>query len=322
MRNFLHHIFLPRESNNHRAKLLHHKSLLILLSSLLLIEGVLITTEKKFTGVLGDEASISSQDLLNMTNQKRADAGLGPLSLNDELASAATAKASDMFTKDYWAHVAPDGATPWGFIRSAGYEYIYAGENLARGYTSANDVINAWMASPGHRENMLSPNYKDVGFAVQHGTLTGDDTVLVVEEFGSRQNETAAKEVSVITATPQPAITQIPTKAPTRVVIAQVLPSATPTPQPTKAVPAQITPQPSPRLLVASYENSPLVNSSSLKKNIAVGVIAILLATFIVDVILIEKRKIVRHFTHNLDHIIFLSILLIVILIITKGAIL
>ena len=86
-----------------------------------------------------------------------------------------------MFSKDYWAHNAPDGTTPWVFIKNTGYNYIYAGENLARGFNSASDVINAWMNSPEHRQNVLSPNYQNVGFAVATGTLSGEDTVLVVE---------------------------------------------------------------------------------------------------------------------------------------------
>ena len=59
------------------------------------------------------------------------------------------------------------------------------GENLARGFNSASDVINAWMNSPEHRQNVLSPNYQNVGFAVATGNLSGEDTVLVVEMLGS-----------------------------------------------------------------------------------------------------------------------------------------
>ena len=90
-----------------------------------------------------------------------------------------------MFAKNYWAHVSPDGTTPWVFIKSAGYSYVYAGENLARGYNTSQDVVTAWMASPEHKQNMLSSNYQNVGFAIVTGNLTGEDTVLVVEMFGS-----------------------------------------------------------------------------------------------------------------------------------------
>src|SRR5204863_2082531 len=111
--------------------------------------------------------------------------GAGDLTISNELSRAASDKASDMFAKNYWAHNAPDGTTPWVFIKSSGYEYIYAGENLARGFTTSQSVVDAWMASPEHKENMLSKNYKNVGFAVATGNLNGEDTVLVVEMLGS-----------------------------------------------------------------------------------------------------------------------------------------
>jgi hypothetical protein len=112
--------------------------------------------------------------------------GMPPLVMNNQLTQAAQLKAKDMFAKDYWAHNSPSGEMPWDFIKQAGYDYQYAGENLARGFTSAPDVVTAWMNSPEHRENMLSPNYHDVGFSLQEGSLTGEsDTILIVEELGS-----------------------------------------------------------------------------------------------------------------------------------------
>jgi len=319
MRDFLHHLFFPRESNNHRAKLLHHKGLLVLLIALLVIEGFFIATEKKYSGVLGETASIKIQDLLDLTNQKRAENGLPSLSISSELNVAATNKAGDMFAKNYWAHVGPDGTTPWSFIRSAGYEYVYAGENLARGYSTASDVVNAWMASPGHRDNILSNNYKDVGFAIQEGTLTGDSTVLVVQEFGSRTGGSVAQETTAIAATATP----VP-PSPTVVVIARVTFTPTPTipPSPTPTPTVVPAPNPDERLLVASFTSEPLINSNSLKKQLIVGVLGILIVTLLIDVVLIERRQIIRLFVHNLDHIIFLGILLVVILIVSQGAIL
>ena len=93
-----------------------------------------------------------------------------------------------MFEKDYWAHNSPDGTTPWFFIKQAGYDYVFAGENLARGFVNSEDAVNAWMASTDHRDNLLSSNFKDVGFAVKSGTLNGEDTFLIVQEFGNKTN--------------------------------------------------------------------------------------------------------------------------------------
>ena len=326
MKDFLHHLFLPKKSNNHRAKVLHHKSLFFLLAVLLVAEVFLIATEKKYEGVLGITANITVEELLTLTNQKRAESGLPPLQMNPELANAAAAKASDMFSKNYWAHVAPDGATPWGFIRSAGYEYIWAGENLARGYTTSSDVVNAWMASPGHKANILSSNYSDIGFAIQTGTLTGDETVLVVQEFGRRN--TASSDIAASNTSVQ--TTSFPTSTPTpSVVIARIRVSATVTPFPptptfipTPTPVVEITPEPSPRLLVAAIQNNPLIDSNSAKRQIVIIVFGILLATLTIDIIFIERNRVVRFFTHNVDHIIFLGIMLLAVVMIGKGSIL
>lgn len=131
---------------------------------------------------------------MGATNDQRRANNLPPLNLNSQLNTAAENKAADMFAKNYWAHVSPDGTTPWYFIKGSGYSYVYAGENLARGFTTAGEVVDAWMASPDHRENELSPNYQDVGFAVKTGKLLGEDTTLIVEEFGGKTLATISSD--------------------------------------------------------------------------------------------------------------------------------
>src|ERR1035437_8049664 len=185
MINFLRQLFFPKETNNYRPGLLHHK-ILLTLTLLFFSAGLMMSVVRtNFPSVLGTFSDISNQQLLILTNQQRQNNNLAALTDNSELDQAAANKAADMFSKDYWAHNAPDGTTPWVFIKSAGYSYIYAGENLARGFNSAPDVITAWMNSPEHRQNVLSPNYQNVGFAVAAGRLNGEDTVLVVEMLGS-----------------------------------------------------------------------------------------------------------------------------------------
>jgi hypothetical protein len=163
-----------------------HPKILLFLISFFIFGSIFFSSPANPLGNLGAIADISINELLTFTNQKRQENGLPSLSSNSQLEAAAMKKAEDMFAKNYWAHNAPDGTTPWFFIKEAGYNYVYAGENLARGFNSANDVVNAWMASPSHRANLLSKNYKDVGFAVKSGTLNGENTFLVVQEFGSK----------------------------------------------------------------------------------------------------------------------------------------
>ncbi|HZE87553.1 MAG TPA: CAP domain-containing protein [Methylomirabilota bacterium] len=295
MKNFLHHLLFPRESNNHRAKLLHHDSLFFLISLFLFSISVITAVHNRYPAVLGISTNIATQDLLTITNEKRKENHVGSLAMDDKLTAAATAKANFMFEKNFWAHIAPDGTTPWYFIKNAGYEYLYAGENLARGFTSAPDVVNAWMASPSHRENMLSSNYKDVGFAVKSGSLTGSETILVVEMFGSKY----------VTAT-----------VPQASAIALMAPSITPS---SPEVLSQPSPLPSETTAVAAVSNQPLIDSQSITKQIALGFLFFFIGVLIVDAIIVERKKIVRVVAHNLDHIIFLTLMALIAFLIGRG---
>jgi hypothetical protein len=312
MKNFLHHLLFPRESNNHRAKILHNDSLIVIICLFLFVASLFAAVGKTSPAVLGISFNVASSDLLTLTNQKRAENGLAALTINDQLANAAEQKANHMFANNYWAHIAPDGTTPWYFIKNAGYDYLYAGENLARGFTSSNDVINAWMASPTHRENMLSKNYNDVGFAIKEGSLTGSDTVLVVEELGSKYSGGDQQNIM------QPTIT------PTPIVIAVVSPLPSPTVLPTPTL--NLTPTPTPQVNlaenVAAAQNKPLIDSKSTSNKIALGFLILIISVLVIDAIIIERKKIARVVAHNLDHIIFLIIITLAIIIIGRGIIL
>lgn len=110
---------------------------------------------------------------IDLINQARVDIELEPLTRNQLLTDSATAKACDLRDRDYWAHVAPDGTQPWEFFIDAGYIYTYAGENLCRNLDEVT-CVEACMRSKKHRENILSPDFKDIGigkcgkFVVQH----------------------------------------------------------------------------------------------------------------------------------------------------------
>lgn len=172
---------IPNKRNKFKPYLL--RKVAILAYSLLLI------FVNSFGGLLGiDQAlasSITSSNIVALTNQERNSLGLNTLNTNAQLSAAALAKANDMFEKQYWDHFGPNGETPWQFIRAAGYNYVYAGENLAKGFQTAEGVHEAWMASPTHKANIVSPNYKDIGVAVVEGVLLGKQTILVVQMFGN-----------------------------------------------------------------------------------------------------------------------------------------
>ncbi len=131
------------------------------------------------------QAAYSAGTLISMTNSARSNSGLGSLSTNPQLTSAAYAKAQDMLANQYFAHTSPSGKTPWDFIKGAGYNYSYAGENLAIGYSDASELFNAWMNSATHRQNILNPNFREIGMAVVSGTYEGAQTIVVAQEFGA-----------------------------------------------------------------------------------------------------------------------------------------
>ncbi len=191
---FVYH-FLPHPEEKRRATLLSHRAIILYCAAMLIIAGIFRLLPTMMPGVLGYASDISVKDLLTYTNIQRKENGLSELRLNESLTSAAHAKAEDMFKNQYWAHVSPGGTEPWDFILGQDYDYIYAGENLAKNFNKSKDVVEAWMKSPSHRENLLSSNYDEIGFAVVNGVMDGYETTLVVQMFGRPRN--AAQIASV-----------------------------------------------------------------------------------------------------------------------------
>lgn len=310
------HFFLPHENNNFRPKTLHFSALIFYLIFFLLLQ--LSSRVIKFTHpeILGFATDINVEKLLNLTNLERAQTGLPSLNLSPELSVAAVAKANDMFNKNYWAHNAPDGTSPWVFLTQAGYRYLYAGENLARDFGNSEGVVSAWIASSSHRDNLLKKEYQDVGFAVVNGRLDGEETTLVVQFFGVRQPVAVATKKTVV----PPAAATFPTFSP----VEKLSFSPTPTPLrlPTLTRPEVLPPMVLSSLKAAGVSRRPLVNFFATTKNIASLLTMVLLTILSVDGIMIWRRKIVRISGHNLAHIIFLAGLLGVLWITSQGAIL
>lgn len=177
-------LLVPHKSNNYRPHLIRVPGLVaVLLLSIAMLGGYNLATFGKFQ-VLGYASNVSVSDLAAQTNKVRQEAGLPALELNSALNRAAYAKAQDMLQADYWAHVSPSGVSPWKWLADQNYNYNHAGENLAKNYPTAKATVDAWMASPSHRDNILKPEYEDVGFAVVEGELNGKDTTLVVAYYG------------------------------------------------------------------------------------------------------------------------------------------
>lgn len=186
-------LILPSKSERKRATLVSHKFLAYYSVFTLLLMLSFNTVVYKLPQVLGYATNVSVSELLKYTNSVRESKGLNDLKLNEELSKAAKSKAENMFKENYWAHTSPSGKEPWDFIISSGYDYFYAGENLAVDFDESKDVVDAWYNSPSHKDNLVNKNYVDIGFAIVNGELQGRKTTLIVQMFGSPRNKVSVQ---------------------------------------------------------------------------------------------------------------------------------
>ncbi len=103
------------------------------------------------------------QQVVELTNQERAKNGLQPLQVDNELSKVAREKSRDMQVNNYFDHNSPTYGSPFDMMRSYGIDYRSAGENIAMGQRTPQEVVNAWMDSPGHRENILNGSFTHIG---------------------------------------------------------------------------------------------------------------------------------------------------------------
>jgi len=304
------HWFKPHYSNNHRPKILQPAGLAVMVMLFLLAQTSLqlLRLSPKLPGgfVLGYASSISASQVLEMTNAERSQQGLPALTINEKLNQAAQAKANHMFQNDYWAHVAPDGTTPWVFIKNAGYSYGVAGENLARDFGDTSSMVRAWMTSPTHKANIVHQKYTETGIAVVDGKLQGVETTLVVQLFGvpttvgARTTNQAARSDQVIPAEPK-----VETKK--EIVVEE---------QPVTIAPLEPVP------VQAEMSNKTVVSPLTVTKVIASVLITLLVLVLTYDLLLSSKRNIPRKVGNNWAHIGLFSIVLLVIIVMAQGKVL
>lgn len=277
---------LPHQSNNHRAKALHADSLLCYVFLFAIFNFSIRIIHREFPNVLGYATDIHVEQLLSDTNNRRTAQGLSSLRLNSLLSQAAAAKAQDMFTNNYWAHNGPEGKTPWNFIVNAGYRYTIAGENLAKNFSTSSGVVEAWMESATHRDNIVKPGYTDIGFAVVNGVLNGEETTLVVQMFGAGGAEIAQNLPPV-----QPMV--LPKAAATEEVLSQI-----------------------------AVISKPLFNIPTVTRDVAFLFIGLLIGVLAIDGIVVSRKRIVRIAGHNMAHILFFISLFVALTIVKRGVLL
>lgn len=294
-------LVIPHQDNNHKARLLQVPGLLVLTFLFVFFQQFINFSPQIGVGVLGYASQIPPSQVIELSNQKRLEAGLSELRTNPLLTQAAAAKGADMLAKGYWAHVSPDGTEPWSFFKAAGYTYRYAGENLARDFSSPSDAVNAWMASPSHRDNLLSDRYNEIGVAVVEGKLNGVETTIIVQLFGTQSSSAAipvaaAQPSDTVLAEDQPDVSE-PAPVVTRDSIEVQAQTLAPSAQTTHISPFQIT------------------------KYFSIGLISLLLVVLIVDSAIVAHKGVTRIQGRTLAHVSFMAMILAIALIAKAGQI-
>ena len=129
------------------------------------------------------EVKALEKQVVILVNQERAKQGLAPLKYNWQLSRVARYKSEDMRDKNYFSHTSPTYGSPFDMMKNFGIKYMAAGENIAMGQPTAASVMTAWMNSPGHRANILSKNYTEIGVGVAKNT---SGTIYWTQDFIGR----------------------------------------------------------------------------------------------------------------------------------------
>lgn len=276
----LSHWFLPHKQTHQKAHLISWEALLIYVLLFLILQVSFNLTSYFKPGILGISGDIGQQKLIELTNIERQKLGLAILKENKALDEAAKLKAANMFSENYWSHFAPSGKTPWDFILGSGYNFSYAGENLAKNFYSEEEVVVAWMNSPAHKENIANSKYQDIGMAVVEGVLNGQKTTLVVQMFGTTKTGLAtAPEVKVSGEN-----FSVPKEAYTRPIL---LP---------------------PQVQTNASVLSALIDPFQASKMFGLGIIFLMGSLIFIDFIMLKKRGVFRLTSHHLAHFSLLSV--------------
>ncbi len=195
-------LFVPSHHNAYRPHILRRRSLMFLLALALLAEGALVANLMSRQSGHEFLAAVIQSEIISLTNAERAKNKVAVVKENPLLDRSAQAKADNMAQLSYFSHNGPNGKTPWMWIDESGYNYQYAGENLAVRFVDSKDVVAGWMASPTHRANIIKPVYTDVGVGIAQGIYQGQPATFVVQFFAAPAAQVLG--VETISAPPTP----------------------------------------------------------------------------------------------------------------------
>lgn len=188
MKNWLKRQFVPHEINGFRPLFLRRESAITLAGALVVLELVLFVLPTLYFPQYAKDLNLTAVlpgVLSTLTNEARGKNNLPQLTVSPLLAQTAQLKADDMATKGYFAHNSPEGRTPWYWFKAVGYNYVFAGENLAVNFSDSQQVTDAWMRSPTHQANIVGKSYTEMGTGIASGRYKGRETVFVVQHYGT-----------------------------------------------------------------------------------------------------------------------------------------
>ncbi len=187
--------FIPSRKNEGHPYVFRREAIVAVVMAILIVEAGFLVQE--FVVFRKDNflAAVLPGYVMSLTNTARNQDHLKSLSENTLLREAAQKKAEDMALRGYFSHTGPDGKLPWQWLDSVGYSYRYAGENLAVNFTDTKELVDGWLASPGHRANILRSSFTDIGIGMATGTYKGRETIFVVQFFGAPATKPLVKAV-------------------------------------------------------------------------------------------------------------------------------
>jgi hypothetical protein len=202
LRNF----FFTHEENDHHPHIWRLPGTFVFIGAIILVESYFFTGSYLLINGNNFLASVFPNALVAFTNNVRTEKNISPLRENPVLVEAAQLKANDMASRGYFSHYTPEGLAPWTFISKAGYSYSHAGENLAVNFVDSKDVVDAWIASPTHYQNLIKGEYTEIGIATAEGEYKGKKTIFIVEFFGTPKTSFNDNVIAVNTpkAAPDP----------------------------------------------------------------------------------------------------------------------
>ncbi|MFA6466375.1 MAG: CAP domain-containing protein [Patescibacteria group bacterium] len=183
----LRNLFIPNQCNDFKPRALHPKRIAFYAASAVVIKVTIVVFALSFpvqAWLSPDILAQQAKKIVTLTNNIRNELGINQLKENQVLNQAALNKAQDMLLNQYFAHVSPDDRALRHWLYDLSYNFRFAGENLAIGFSDANDVVAAWKESPTHYSNIIDPDFTEIGVGVVSGDYNGYETTLIAQYFG------------------------------------------------------------------------------------------------------------------------------------------